>query len=336
MYNDGVPKSIYQYGKYAGPLIVFAVGLLFLLVGLGSDGTVSEALFEFLPSLVVTLVSVIVPLPFFALLAMAGALLGIALRKKEDTLPWYAYLVAVAVSVASGLLFGHLVISEYIENVLLSYALGAIVVTVIAIPFMLLEKDADQELAIRLASSILVPSLFALALLFTLRLAAARPGYGSEGESIEPTAFPATIPLFAAGSFAGVPLLGLFVENRDKGLFIASSFLAVLSILSALTTLSSEASYLSDIGFSFMLGSLLASIFPFLFLVPYFSRKERKIAVRKSPVTAAIRRRQVAELKAKAEANALRMRKKNNSFKAVVPLGETSLLSRRRNYLHHK
>ncbi len=334
MYNDGVPKSIYRYGKYAGPLIVFAAGLLFLLVGLGSDRAVSEALFGFLPSLVVTLVSVIVPLPFFALLGMAGALLGVALRKKKDILPWYAYVVAVAFSVASGLLFGHLVISEHIESALLSYVLGPIVVTLIDIPFMLLEKDAEQELAIRLASSILVPALFALALLFTLRLAVARPGYG--GESVEPTAFPAMIPLFATASFAGVPLLALLVENRDKGLFAASASLAVLSLLSALTTLSSGASYLSDIGFSFMVGSLLASAFPFLFLVPYFARKERKVAVRKSPVTAAIRRRQVADLRAKAEANALRMRRKNNSFKAVVPLSETSLLSRRRNYLHHK
>ena len=70
--------------------------------------------------------------------------------------------------------------------------------------------------------------------------------------------------------------------------------------------------------------------------MPCFDRQGKKKLVYKSPVTPAIKRRQLEELRAQANANALRLRRKNNSFKAVVPADEPSLLSRRRNYLHHK
>lgn len=338
MYNGHVAKLIYKYGKFAWPGIVFLCGIVFLLVGNGKDASVAESMFGSLPSLVETLFAVIAPFPFFAGLGMAGALIGVAAKGKKERLPWYSYLIAAVVSIASGILFGYLVLASYIDSSIVSYALGAVVVLLISIPFMLLEKDADGELSVRIASSVLASAVFSLALLFTLRLAASRPIYTGEA-STEPlafTAFPAAIPLFAATSFAGASFIALLPAKRDKGLFIAAGAAAILSLLSAVATLSSGASYLSDIGFSFLVGTILGVLFPFLLVTPYFYRKEKAKLVYRSPVTPAIRRRQVEEAYAQYYANRLRLRKKNNSFDAVVPSDQPSLINRRRNYRHHK
>ena len=304
MYNGRVANRIYKYGKFVWPGLVFILGLILLAVGL--------------------LVSVIAPFPFFVFIGMAGSLIGVAVRGKHERLPWYSYLIATAVSIASGILFGYLV-------------LVAVVVLLVALPFMLLEKDASGELAVRLASAVLVPSVLALALLFTLRLGFPRPVYaGDAAEDLAMTAFPATVPLLASASFVGLSLMALLPGKRDKALFIAGAAFAILSILGAVVSLSGGASYLTAIGISFLIGTFLGVAFAVLLVMPYFYSQGKKKLVYKSPVTPAIKRRQLEELRAQANANALRLRRKNNSFKAVVPADEPSLLSRRRNYLHHK
>ena len=169
VYNGHVVNRIYKYGKFVWPGLVFILGLILLAVGLGRDADAAASLFGSLPAIVVTLVSVIAPFPFFVFIGMAGSLIGVAVRGKHERLPWYSYLIATAVSIASGILFGYLVLVEYLDSALLSYALGAVVVLLVALPFMLLEKDVSGELPVRLASAVLVPSVLALALLFTLR-----------------------------------------------------------------------------------------------------------------------------------------------------------------------
>lgn len=336
MYNGHVVNRIYKYGKFVWPGLVFVLGLILLAVGLWRDADAAASLFGSLPAIVVTLVSVIAPFPFFVFIGMAGSLIGVAIRGKHERLPWYSYLIATAVSIASGILFGYLVLVEYLDSALLSYALGAVVLLV-ALPFMLLEKDASGELAVRLASAVLVPSVLALALLFTLRLGFPRPVYAEDAvEDLAMTAFPATVPLLASASFVGLSLMVLLPGKRDKALFIAGAAFAILSILGAVASLSDGASYLTAIGISFLIGTFLGVAFAVLLVMPCFDRQGKKKLVYKSPVTPAIKRRQLEELRAQANANALRLRRKNNSFKAVVPADEPSLLSRRRNYLHHK
>lgn len=337
MYNGHVVNRIYKYGKFVWPGLVFILGLILLAVGLWRDADAAASLFGSLPAIVVTLVSVIAPFPFFVFIGMAGSLIGVAVRGKHERLPWYSYLIATAVSIASGILFGYLVLVECLDSALLSYSLGAVVVLLVALPFMLLEKDASGELAVRLASAVLVPSVLALALLFTLRLGFPRPVYAGDAvEDLAMTAFPATVPLLASASFVGLSLMVLLPGKRDKALFIAGAAFAILSILGAAASLSGGASYLTAIGISFLIGTFLGLAFAVLLVMPYFYCQGKKKLVYKSPVTPAIKRRQLEELRAQANANALRLRRKNNSFKAVVPADEPSLLSRRRNYLHHK
>ncbi len=352
VYNSGVAKKFLHGSPYLLPTaFLLLVGFAFLLSGSFLDLEVSAALYEE-DAVLTTILGIVLPLPFYALFGLAGAASGVAFGHRNSHLqPFASILITLLFGAAGGFLFGYFTIGSYIDDLALAIGVGVFAIAIIGLSFLYAIFDVDEGKAFRIAMIVFLNVLFSVLFALFLALAARRATYeavlrGGEGlfrpwYSFNPEAalpyegasgrqlwsFPSLALIGLSSSAVYVRVLPFFEFDERKGGWIVTATVFLFSLLLAYGEIASGHCYLSDVGFSLILGSIIGLTFPFL--VPDRSNVRKK--TRKSPLNAEILRSRKKLALAERDENSIRIKRRDARIKAVIPLEELPPYSTRRN-----
>ncbi len=339
------------------PIALGLIGILFLAIGSGADLAVSSALSDFpAGSLISIFFGIVAPFPFYIFIATSGAFLasGLFHGKKPGVV---SICITAASSIVSGILYGLISIGQFIDSRILAVAIGIITVAIVSYAVLFSSRGIDRSRATAFSASVICAAALAIAFSLAFSLISLRPSFaaingGSEGmapfrpwydfapalldeypglRASQLASFPSLPVMASASSFAGLSAFGLYFGNRKNADVIMGSGIAALTLLLSLGELIDGSHYLSDIGFSLIVGSAIGASFHFLFVVPVTSARKKR-AMRKSPLTPGIIAFRIKLRKEKEESRRLPLRRKNGRIKAVVPSTVPSIFSKRRNY----